>query len=384
MADTDKQAIIDRLIKNSAEVITEDELRERLESGVQLTHYIGFEISGYVHLGTGLMSALVMKDLTDLGVKCTVWLADWHTFINKKLDAKFETAQKIGRRYFAEALKASFKAVGGDPDKLDIRLASEEYYKIDDRKDFAWIPYHYWETVIRVSQNASTARIMRSLDIMGRQKGGEVDYARTMYPSMQVADVFFLEVDIAHAGMDQRKAHVVMRDVAKKVYADKSKPIALHHPLLIGLQQPPQWPIPSDKDEKDVILDMKMSKSDPASALWVHDDEKTIEEKIKKAFCPEKEVKYNPILNWVGHIFFWNRMQPFRIERKPEHGGDVEFKTYEELESAYAAGDVHPMDLKAAVAKELTELLAPVREHFAKPEIAAMKQELDDVLAKRG
>ena len=88
----DQEKIINRLVQNCAEIITEDEFTERINSGDELTHYIGFEISGYVHLGTGLMSALVMKDLTDLGVKCTVWLADWHTWINDKLDGTKETA----------------------------------------------------------------------------------------------------------------------------------------------------------------------------------------------------------------------------------------------------------------------------------------------------
>lgn len=373
-----KDEIINRLVANAAEVITEDELKERLASGDPLSHYIGFEISGYVHLGTGLMSALVMKDLTDLGVKCTVWLADWHSFINEKLDGTFETAQKIGKGYFAEALKASFLAVGGNKDDLQIKLASEEYFKDGSSA------YHFWETVIRVSQNTTTSRMLRSIDILGRKQGTEVDYAKTIYPAMQVADIFFLEVDIAHSGMDQRKAHVIMRDVANKVYAGKSKPIAIHHPLLIGLQKPSQWPIPKEATERDVIMEMKMSKSKGKSAIWVHDTPEEIKQKINKAFCPEKEIKYNPILNWAGHLLFRNRTKPFVINRREEHGGSLEFEHYEDLEKTYAAGGLHPMDLKAAVAEELITLLTPVREHFAKPEIAALKKELDDVIAAKG
>jgi tyrosyl-tRNA synthetase len=200
---------------------------------------------------------------------------------------------------------------------------------------------------------------------------------------MQVADIFYLDVDIAHAGMEQRKAHVVMRDVADKVAPGKSKPIALHHNLLTGLQKPLEWPIPEGKDVKEVLMEMKMSKSKSDSAIWVHDTPEEIQKKITKAFCPEKEVQYNPILNWTKNIFFWNRTEPFVIKRKPEHGGDATFQTYKELETAYAAGEVHPMDLKATVAEELITLLAPVREHFAKPEIAAKKEQLDKLLANK-
>jgi tyrosyl-tRNA synthetase len=369
-----KDEIIKRLIKNSAEIITEEELRALLSSEKEINHYIGFEISGYVHLGTGLMTALVLKDLTDLGVKCTIWLADWHTWINEKLDGSKETAAAIGEGYFAEAMKASFMAVGGDPEKLEIRLASKWYAKQ---------PMEFWEYVIKVSQNTSLSRMLRSVNIMGREAGDNIEHAKTMYPSMQVADIFFQGIEIAHAGMDQRKAHVVMRDVADKVAPGKPKPVVLHHPLLIGLQKPQTWPIPEGKEQKDVIMEMKMSKSDPRSAIWVHDNPEEIEQKIKGAFCPEKEIQYNPILNWAGHLLFWDRNEPFKIERKEEHGGNVEFDTYEDLEAAYASGEVHPMDLKATVANELIELLKPARDHFTKPEIAAKKAELDKLLTNK-
>lgn len=376
----DQNGALERLKKNTAEILTSEELEQRLSSGEPLTHYIGFEISGYVHLGTGLMSALVMKDLTELGVKCTVWLADWHTIINEKLDGTLVTAQRIGQGYFAEALKASFAAVGGDPNQLEIRLASEWY-------DQNWS--RYWETVIRVAQHTTTSRMLRSIDILGRQAGTEVDHAKTIYPAMQVADIFFQDVAIAHAGIDQRKAHVIMRDVASKVIPDQPKPIALHHELLLGLQAPanPELVIGSEKltgeQRVKAITEAKMSKSKAGSAVFVHDSEEDIEKKIQKAFCPEKEIQHNPLLNWTKHVLFWNRKKSFRIEREAKHGGDTEFNTYPELEAAYAAGEVHPMDLKAAVATELVTLLAPVREHFAKPEITALKEELDKVLENR-
>lgn len=371
---SEKKKIVDRLITNCAEVITEQELRERLASGQPLTHYIGFEISGYVHIGQGLMSALVMKDLMDVGVTCTVWLADWHTWINDKLDGTKETAARIGQGYFTEAIKASLLAVGADVNAVQFRLASEWY-----QKD----ALHYMELEKLVEQHTTLARIQRSISIMGRKEGESVDFASLTYPGMQAADVFYQKIDIAHAGMDQRKAHVIMRDTADKAQPERPKPIALHHSLLPGLQKPTTWPIPEDVNERDVVIEMKMSKSKSNSAIWVHDSEEEIQQKIKQAFCPEKEIKYNPILSWVGHVLFWNRDKPFSIERKLEHGGTISFDSFSDLESAYGAGDVHPMDLKAAVAREFIDLLAPVREHFARPEIAAMKSELDQVLANK-
>lgn len=352
-----REEIIKRLLTNSAEIITPEEFEQRLGSGDTLTHYIGFEISGYVHIGQGIMSALVMKDLQDLGVKCTVWLADWHTAINHKLDGTKETAAQIGKGYFTEAMKACFLSVGADPEKVEFRLASEWYTKDLEK---------YWDIVRRVMDHTTLARMLRSISIMGKEEGMNVASSSLLYPAMQVADIFYQDIDIAHASMDQRKAHVVMRDVADKVAPGRPKPIALHHPLIDGLDG-----------------EQKMSKSKPDSAVFIHDTPEDIERKIKKAFCQEKNVDQNPILNWTKNILFWQRSQPLVVDRKPEHGGTVEFTDYADLEAAFRAGDIHPMDLKNTVAKELITLLAPVREHFADPQHAAQKEELDKVLANR-
>ncbi|PIT98301.1 MAG: tyrosine--tRNA ligase [Candidatus Andersenbacteria bacterium CG10_big_fil_rev_8_21_14_0_10_54_11] len=353
----EKEQIITRLANNLAEIITEDELRQRLASGDTLTHYIGFEISGYVHIGQGIMSALVMKDLTDLGVKCTVWLADWHTWINGKLDGNKTTAARIGQGYFTEAMKACFHAVGGDPDKLEFRLASEWYQKN---------AYQYLELEKLIEKNTSLSRMQRSISIMGKEEGSEIDFASLTYPAMQVADIYYQNIDIVHAAMDQRKAHVIMRDVAEKIAPGKPKPVALHHPLIASL------------DGQN-----KMSKSRPDSAVFIHDSEEEISRKVKKAFAEPCKTAGNPILNWTRHLLFWNREESqFEVMNEKE-GGKKSFASYEELEDAYAAGSVHPADLKTAVTKELIEVLTPVRRHFAKPTITAKKAELDKVLQAR-
>lgn len=361
---TEKQEIINpstsltinRLQGNLAEIITFEEFQARIESGEELTHYIGFEISGYVHIGQGIMSALVIKDLQALGVKCTIWLADWHTAINNKLDGTKETAAKIGKGYFTEAMKACLLSVGADVDAVEFRLASEWYAK-DAMK--------FWETVLDVTKNTTLARMQRSISIMGKEAGSDVEVATLLYPAMQVADIFYQNIDIAHASMDQRKAHVVMRDVASAVVSNTPKPIAMHHPLIDSLTG-----------------ESKMSKSKPDSAVFIHDSAEDIQRKIQKAFCEEKNVEKNPILNWAKNLLFWNRSGEFVIEREEKFGGNVSFSSYEELQSAFVAGDVHPMDLKSAVAKEIIELLAPAREHFAREDVAAKKRELDDVVAK--
>jgi tyrosyl-tRNA synthetase len=361
--------------RNTAEVLGADELRPLMDAGVGLRHYIGFEISGQAHLGTGLMSMAKVRDLTAAGVHCSVLLADWHTWINDKLGGDREVIRRIATGYFKEALRASLLCLDADPDSVEFVLASDLYADDDT----------YWATLIEVSKNTTLARMQRSISILGRQEGESVDFAKLIYPAMQAADIFTLGVHIAHAGMDQRKAHVIARDVAlqMRVHAVRGlngapmKPVALHHPLLLGLRKPPVWPVPAES-MRDVFSAMKMSKSDPGSAVFVHDTPDQIMDKVRKAFCPPGEITFNPILDWIDKLIFRIAGGPLVVERSEANGGRITFDTYAEVSAAYLDTSLHPMDAKAALAARLIDLLEPARNHFAQPSVRAM---LDEVLA---
>lgn len=349
-------------LKNHVEeILTEDDLQEFLNSNIPLKHYIGFEISGPIHLGSGLMSMMVIKELQKLGAECTIFLADWHTWINDKLGGDQAFIREIATEYFKEGMIAAMKCVGGDPSSLKFVLGTDLYHQQDA----------YWETVIEVAKHTSLSRMQRSITIMGRTEGGDVDFAKLIYPAMQVADVFFMERTIAHAGMDQRKAHVIVRDVADKLKSHglkrpdgkPLKPVAIHQPLLLGIGKPSIWPVPKEKMQ-EFMASMKMSKSKPDSAIFLHDSEEEIRRKVRKAFCPERETAYNPILNWTKFLVYGIR-DDMTIERDAKNGGTVTYPRYAELETAYASGALHPMDLKENLSNYLVSLLAPARMHFS-------------------
>src|SRR3990167_5561274 len=104
--------------KNTEEIMTEEDLNLLLDSGTKIKHYIGFEISGKIHLGTGLMCMSKVKDFMDAGIDCSIFLADWHSWINDKLGGDLEMIKKTAAGYFKEGLKASLKCLGGNPKKL--------------------------------------------------------------------------------------------------------------------------------------------------------------------------------------------------------------------------------------------------------------------------
>lgn len=107
----------------------------------------------------------------------------------------------------------------------------------------------------------------------------------------------------------------------------------------------------------------KMSKSDPDSAIFMEDEVADVQRKVKKAYCPEKIVLNNPIMDYCRYIVF-EKFERFVITRKPEYGGDQVYTAYADLEKDYIEGNVHPGDLKPAVAAAINVVLQPVRDHF--------------------
>ena len=206
---------------------------------------------------------------------------------------------------------------------------------------------------------------------------------------MQAADIFALGVNLAHAGIDQRKAHVIAREAALKIRKPLSfkkepyKPIAIHHPLLAGLQKPAAWPLPPGQEAETWAQSMKMSKSVQGSAVFVLDTADEIRKKVANAFCPEGETVYNPVMNWVRNLLFAKSGYILRIDRPPKFGGPVEFDSYAELEDAVKQRSVHPMDLKKAVGEELVKMLAPVREKFEQGKLKEMKDAFDKIAVTR-
>jgi tyrosyl-tRNA synthetase len=229
--------------------------------------------------------------------------------------------------------------------------------------------------------------MQRSITILGRKEGEQHDFAKLIYPAMQAADIFALGVHIAHAGMDQRKAHVVARDVATKIRVNTLrdaagtaiKPLAAHSPLLTGLLKPDRWPVPPE-ERADALAAMKMSKSKPRSAVFIHDSPDEIRAKLRGAFCPPGEVELNPVMDWIERLCFGLGDPELRVERRPENGGPVTFASIQEVREAYASGALHPMDAKAALADRLIDRLEPARKHFADPERAAALSEMESLI----
>ncbi|MEM5875355.1 MAG: tyrosine--tRNA ligase [Candidatus Aenigmatarchaeota archaeon] len=337
-----------QIVKNvGEEIITEEELKHLLETKKHPIAYDGFEPSGLAHLPFGVFRPLLIKELEKAGIKFKLYIADYFAWINNKLGGDLEKIKKCGE-YFIEV----WKAAGVDLKKVEIVWASD----LVGRKE-------YWKKVLLIAKNITVHRAERALTIMGRKKGEMKEVAQYFYPCMQVADIFELEVDICQLGLDQRRANILAREVGPKL--GWWKPVVVSHHMLMGLEGAKE-PEGYDEDVNiDVAITSKMSKSKPKTCIFVHDSKEEIREKIMSAFCPERVIENNPILDYAKHIIF-RKFKSLTIERPPKFGGPIEVFSYAELEEKFRKGEIHPLDLKNAVAEKLDELIRPIREHFEK------------------
>ncbi len=333
-----------QLIESVAEeIVTREELYSLLDSGKKVKAYDGFEPSGLAHLPFGVYRAITIKKLLKAGIDFTLYLADYFAFVNNKFNGDMDSIHSCGE-YFLEV----WKAAGMPLKKINVVWASELMDSLE-----------YWDTVLRVARNLTLKRNLRAMLIAGRNEKDNLSVAQTFYPSMQVADIFTLDVDICQLGLDQRRANILARELASKL--GRKKPVAVHHHMLLGLQ---------GAKEGDAIKG-KMSKSKPASSIFVHDSKEEIERKISNAYCPMGEKENNPLLEYAKYIIF-EYYDRIKIERPKKFGGDVEFSSYKELEKAFLARKLHPLDLKRGVAFYLNQVIKPIREHFEKNSRAAM------------
>ncbi len=330
------------------EVVTRDELVELFKTNSSPKHYIGLEISGFLHLGSLISTGFKINDFVKAGVKCTVFLADWHTLINDKLSGDWETISKVSKYY-----QNAFKLVCPN---AEIGLGSKLYQEKTE----------YWTDLVKFTKHMSLARTMRTLTIMWRSENEEkIELAKLLYPPMQAVDIHYLDVDIAHAGMDQRKIHMLVREIFPKM---KWKvPVAVHHKLLPGLSKP------ADINDSQILG--KMSKSDPNSGIFIHDSDDEIKKKISKAWCEEANIQNNPLLEIARTIIF-HEFNEMNVERPEKFGGNISYTDYNQLETDFAEKKLHPGDLKQTVGNYLIKIISPTREKLN------LSKELHEIIEK--
>ena len=315
--------------RNTQEIITEEELLTLLNSKKQPAVYLGTAITGRPHIGY-FVWVLKMSDFLKAGFKVKVLLADLHGALD---NCPWDVLEKRFN-YYSAVIPLMFAALGADTKNIELVKGStyqlNKDYMLDVMKMASF-------TTVNNAKHAASEVV---------KFGDNPKLSGLIYPIMQALDEQYLDVDIQYGGIDQRKILMFARENLPKVNY-KSR-VEVMTPLIPGL------------------VGKKMSASDPKSKIDLLDDEKTVQDKIKGAYCEEGIIEDNGVLAFLKQVIFplkQDNNAVFTIERPAKYGGNLSFKNYEELETIFVQKQVHPLDVKVALAKEINLLLKPFREN---------------------
>ncbi|MEC8142033.1 MAG: tyrosine--tRNA ligase [Candidatus Thermoplasmatota archaeon] len=308
--------------------------------------YVGFEPSGKAHIGWKVLS-LQLKRMLEADANVLIFLADWHAWVNDKFGGNMEDIQKTAV-YMEETFRAllGYPEEGEGPGQLRFYWASQ----LMDSGD-------YWARVLRCSKGATLPMVRKTFTIMGRDEASsDHDLSKFYYPAMQAADIFELNIDVAIGGMDQRKAHMFMRDMASKW--NWKKATCLHTPILSSLKA---------SGVRMDSFDHKMSKSDPNGALLLHDTLEKVQKKMKKAYL-DPEDEQSPVYELAEHVVL-PEFGHIRVTPNPKFGEPSTWNDLASFKAAVMDGTLHPFDAKMGVAAGVAAGLSSIAEHFeAHPE----------------
>ena len=323
----------ERITRNTAEVVTEAEIETLADDPDGRRAYVGYEPSGVLHIGH-MLTANKLIDLQEVGFEVTVLLADVHAYLNDK--GSFAEI-----RGTAERMRDQFIAYGLDESNTQFVLGSD--FQLDE---------DYTLDLHALELETTLARAERAMAEI--KSGDSVKVSQAVYPLMQALDIPYLGVDLAVGGMEQRKVHMLARDVLPSI--DREPPTSLHTPLIADL----------DTGEG------KMSSSTGVT-ISMEDTRAAIEEKVNGAYCPptadpdptaDGVARENPVLQiFEYHVF--PRFETVVVERPEEYGGDLAYDAYDPLEADLEYGTLHPADAKEALAEYLDRLVEPGREQLA-------------------
>jgi len=320
----------DLITRNAAEVVTDAEIEALADDPEGKRAYVGYEPSGVLHIGH-MLGANKLIDLQEAGFEIVVLLADVHAYLNDK--GSFAEIRET-----AERMKEQFVAYGLEEENTEFVLGSE--FQLDD---------DYTLDLHAIELEATLSRAERAMSEI--TSGESVRVSQAVYPLMQALDIPYLDVDLAVGGMEQRKVHMLARDVLPSI--DREAPTCLHTPLIADLGTGRG----------------KMSSSEGVT-VSMEDSTELIERKVNDAFCPptadpepadDGTERDNPVLQvFEYHVF--PRFEAVVVERPEQYGGDLEYDDYATLEADVESGELHPADAKGALADYLDRLIAPGRE----------------------
>jgi tyrosyl-tRNA synthetase len=241
-------------------------------------------------------------------------LADLHALANDK--GELSEIQEFARKDKDMIEKVAKKmGIGG---KIEYKFGTE----FEDQK--------YFVQMLRLAKLVNFTEAEKSMDEISRKSVARMT-SSAIYPLMQVLDIGVLGVNVAVGSIDQRKVHVLAIENLKKL--GYSTPIAVHNRIII----------------QGTDGNRKMSKSF-GNTIDLDESQESLEKKVKKTYCAPGDFEINPILGWYKALIFPLSTSSLQFGNKTVDG-------YSELERIWASKELTPQELKAAVVRDLGNII---------------------------
>lgn len=313
--------------RNLQEIIGEKELDELVESKKEISLYWGTMPTGSISIAY-FFPMMKIADFLKAGIKVKILLADLHAALDSVPWEILERRYNYYKKMILLILKT-----------IDVDTAKLEFVKGSDLQ----LDKNYFHDLLKLS-TYTTINNAKHAAAEVVKLGDNPKMSGIIYPLMQALDEEYLKVDMQFGGIDQRKIMVYAREYLPKIgYMPR---IELMNPMIRGL------------------VGEKMSSSIDNTKIDTLEEEFEVIKKINKAECVEGDPN-NGIMALLQYLIFVlknDRNEKFIVERPEKFGGNIEYTKYEEVEKDFIKKNLHPMDLKNAVAKEINLLLKIIRE----------------------
>jgi tyrosyl-tRNA synthetase len=221
--DVDRQ--MELLTSGAVDVISEVELRKKLDSGRPLRVKLGIDpTASDIHLGF----AVVLRRLRlfqDLGHVAVLILGDFTAQVGDP-SGRSATRPRLSKEEVDAHAQTYLEQVGHILDMSDDRL--------EVRRNSEWLAPLGMEDILRLTSQVTVARMLERDDFANRYRDGiAISLMEFLYPLLQGTDSVAIRADVELGGTDQLFNLLVGRHLQQA--DDQESQIVLTTPLLVGL-----------------------------------------------------------------------------------------------------------------------------------------------------
>eukprot|EP01134_Creolimax_fragrantissima_P000131 CFRG0131T1 len=270
--------------------------------------------------------------------ECILWLPDWASKAQNKMDGDMKVIHQT-YAVLVESLRAFVPASAFG--RFEVLFQSLAILRN---------PSDYWISAINVGRSTSLASLLDG-------QGDDESCA-----GLVIANLMFVSDALSMGGAKNIISVPVGLSCMKQ----------LAHNYVSGLNDAN---VPPAKLSEQTIAplylreELESGLKDNDAILFLMDTHIELPRKFKRAFCEPENVSFCPLLTVIREVIM-PRAGELTICRSPDNGGNVTYRTFNDVKQDFASGNLHPGDLKPACQKAYLTIIDPILKCFKENPIA--------------